>query len=207
MLGRKLQISATAAYNWSNIGAFGEMIVSGDGRLISTYVNTDGRRGTRLSGNLVWNPTDAIRVSLIPRCAWNRYFWDKEDISNFEYGISFRVSAKLPHDLEIYTHGSYDNPDYGTMPNAQAVKMHNLFNMDIGLSKQLKKCRAYIRIDRPWLPYETAVREMEAYGYNILNSTRQPVVRIRAGVTWNFGDFTGRVKRNMREISATDNQK
>lgn len=207
MLGRKLQISASATYNWSDRGAFGETTVSDDGRLTSTYVNTDGQRSKRLSGNLVWNPTDAIRVSLSPRCAWNLYSWGEEDIHNFEYGVSFRLSAKLPHDLEIYTNGSYENPDYGMMPNAQAVKLHNLFNMDIGLSKQLKKCRAYIRMDRPWQPYETAVREMEASGYNILNSSRQPVVRIRAGVIWNFGDFSGKAKRNMREIRATDNQK
>lgn len=207
MLGRRFQLNATATYRWSDNGAFREATISDDGRLMSTYVNTNGRRSLRIGGGMTWNPTDGISLSVDPRCAWNRYLWPGGDIRNFEYGVRFKMSAKLPHELELFANGTYDNPDVSMMADAQAVKLHNIFHMDFGLSKQLKKCRAYIRMDRPWQSYETAVREMEASGYNILNSTRQPVVRIRAGITWNFGDFSGKARRNMREFRATDNQR
>lgn len=207
MRGRKLNLSSMVVYRWSNRGAFRELSVSDDGRLSSTYVNNDGMSSWRLAGGLIWNPTDGVNLSIHPRCVWNRYMWGAGDISNFEYGFNYSASATLWYDIELSVFGGYAHPDNAIYRDAQAVKMHNILDMHVGLSKDIGKCHVYLGINDPWHANRKEVREIETSGYNVVSTRWKPVSRVSLGLTYSFGHFTGRAKRNMREFRATDNQK
>lgn len=207
MMGRKFRISPMVTYRWSDKGAFRELSVSDDGLLSSTYVNNDGLKSLRLVCGLDWNPTADISITIDPRCVWNRYMWGEGDIKNFEYGFYYHASATLWYDISFFMFGEYAHPDNARYRDAQAVKMHNILDMYIGLSRNIGKCHVYMGIKDPWHANRKEVREIETSGYNVVSTTWRPVPRVSLGLTYSFGHFTGRVKRNMREFRATDNQK
>lgn len=207
MMGRKFRISSMVAYRWSDKGAFRALSVSDDGFLSSTYVNNDGLKSLRLACGLDWNPTDDISLTISPRCAWNRYMWGAGDIRNFEYGFYYHASATLWHDISFYMFGNYENPDNARFRDAQAVKMHNILDMHVGLSKDIGKCYVYVGVSDSWHANRKEVREIETSGYNVVSTIWRPVSRVSFGLTYSFGHFTGRAKRNMREFSASDNVK